>query len=132
MTPSRALKPLRRPRLWLWLWWCAMASVVLFSLLPAFLLPTVPSGGDKLEHFAAYCVLAVCAVQLFATRTALLQAALGLIALGVGLEIAQALLTSTRQMDAHDAVANALGVLGGMATVLAPWRDALLRYDTRR
>lgn len=131
MSRSHALKPLRRPRLWVGMWCCAIALVVLFSLVPAFLLPEVPSGGDKLEHFLAYFLLAAAAVQLFATRRALLRAGLGLVALGVALEIAQGLLTSTRQMDAHDALANALGVLGGLALVMTPLRDGLLRLDQR-
>jgi VanZ family protein len=112
-------------------WWCAIALVVLFSLAPAFLLPQVPAGGDKAEHFLAYFVLAAAAVQLFATRGALLRAGVGLVALGVALEVAQALLTSTRQMDVQDALANTLGVLAGLATALAPGRDLLLRYDQR-
>jgi VanZ family protein len=126
-----ALKPLRRPRLWLGAWWLAIALVVLGSLLPAFLLPQVPVGGDKLEHFGAYFMLAAAAVQLFATRTALLRSGLALVLLGVALELAQSLLTSTRQMDVNDALANSLGVLGGLLTLFTPVRDALLRFDAR-
>lgn len=131
MTHASALKPLRRPRLWLGAWWCGIALVVLLSLAPAFLLPEVPTGGDKAEHFLAYFALAAAAVQVFTTRSALLRAGAGLVALGIALEIAQALFTSTRQMDVHDALANTLGVLGGMATLMTPWRDVLLRYDRR-
>ena len=131
MTRIPALKPLRRPRLWLGAWWCGIALVVLLSLAPAFLLPQVPAGGDKAEHFLAYFILAAAAVQLFAMRGALLRAGTGLVALGIALEIAQALLTSTRQMDVHDALANTLGVLAGLATALAPGRDLLLHYDRR-
>lgn len=126
-TPS--LKPLRRPRLWLGLWWCGIAAVVLCSLLPAFLLPEVPQGGDKLEHFGAYALLAAAAVQLFTPRRALLRAGSGLVALGIGLEIAQGLFTTTRQMDVFDALANTLGVTAGLLTMLTSWRDALLRMD---
>lgn len=126
-----ALKPLRRPRLWLGLWWCAIAVVIAASLLPAFLLPDVPAGGDKLEHLGGYFLLAAAAVQLYAARRSLLRAGVGLVLLGVALECAQGLLTSTRQMDAWDALANSAGVLVGMATVLTPLRDALLHFDTR-
>lgn len=128
---TSALKPLRRPRLWLGLWWCAIALVVAASLLPAFLLPEVPAGGDKLEHFGGYFLLAAAAVQLFATWPHLLRAATGLVLLGIGLEIAQGLLTTTRQMDAYDALANSAGVLAGTAIALTPLRDALLRFDRR-
>jgi hypothetical protein len=34
-------------------------------------------------------------------------------------------------MDVYDALANTLGVTAGLLTVLAPWRDALLRMDRR-
>ena len=126
---ASALKPFRWPRLWLGLWWCAIALVALGSLLPAMLLPMVPAGGDKLEHLLGYGLLAAIAVQVFATRAALLRAAVGLVLLGVVLELAQGLFTATRAMDAIDALANTLGVALGMATMLAPVRDWLLRAE---
>ena len=125
------LKPLRRPWLWLGLWWCAIGVVIAASLLPAFLLPEVPAGGDKLEHLGGYFVLAAAAVQLYAARRSLLRAGIGLVLLGVGLEFAQGLLTTTRQMDAWDALANSAGVLAGLATVLTPLRNVLLHFDNR-
>ena len=126
---ASALKPLRRPRLWLGLWWCAIALVVLGSLLPAMLLPVLPAGGDKLQHLLGYGLLAAIAVQLFATRAALLRAGVGLVLLGIALEIAQGTLTSTRAMDVMDAVANTLGVALGLATALLPMRDWLVRVE---
>lgn len=127
-----ALKPLRRPRLWLSLWCVAIVAVIVGSLLPAADLPPVPAGADKLEHFAGYAVLAAIAVQLFATRAALARAGLGLVALGIVLEVLQSALTSTRVMDGWDALANCLGVLAGLATVMAPWRDLLLQLERAR
>ena len=76
-------------------------------------------------------MLAACAVQLFSGRRALAFAALGLVVLGIGIEIAQGLLTTTRAADPRDAVANTLGVALGMATVLTPWRHLLLRWERR-
>jgi len=125
------LKPLRHPRLWLGAWICALLATVVASLLPVFLLPMLPPGSDKLEHFGGYALLAAAAVQLFAGLRALSRAALGLVALGVVLEIAQGAFTATRQMDAFDALANTCGVLLGMATVLTPLRDLLLRWQRR-
>ena len=124
---ATALKPLRQPQWWLGLWWGAIALVVFGSLLPAMFLPVVPAGGDKLEHLLGYGVLAVMAVQLFATRVALLRAGIGLVLLGVLLEVAQGVLTSTRAMDPMDALANAAGVLLGLASAWTPARDWLLR-----
>ncbi|MDB6164357.1 MAG: rane protein [Xanthomonadaceae bacterium] len=131
MIGAGALKPLRRPRLWLGLWWTAIALVVVASLVPAFLLPQVPGGGDKVEHFTAYCLLAAAAVQLFLSRKSVVLSGLALIALGVALEIAQGLLTTTRQMDIQDALANTLGVVAGLLTVLTPCAGVLLTFDQR-
>jgi VanZ family protein len=122
-----ALKPFRRPRLWLPLWLIAVTAVVVLSLVNLSGLPPVPAGGDKVEHFLAYALLSAAAVQLFAKRRACLLVALLLVALGIGLEFAQGMLTSTRMADPRDAVANTLGVLAGLATMTTPLRDLLLR-----
>jgi hypothetical protein len=57
------------------------------------------------------------------------RAGLGLVVLGIALEAAQFLFTSTRMMDGWDALANSLGVLAGLATALTPMRDLLLRLE---
>ncbi|MGI8561038.1 MAG: VanZ family protein [Luteimonas sp.] len=104
--------------------------MVVASLLPAADLPDAP-GGDKLHHFLTYFALATAAVQLYARWPSLLGAGLGLVLMGIGLEHAQGVLTETRMADYWDALANTLGVVAGLATRLTPWRDALLRFDTR-
>lgn len=104
-------------------------AVIVGSMLPALLLPDVPRGGDKVQHLLGYAVLAAVAVQLFATRASLLRAAGGLVAMGVSIEIAQGTMTTSRAMDAWDALANTLGVLIGLATVLLPVRDVLLKFE---
>lgn len=129
---ARTYKPFRRPLLWRGLWTLGIAVVVVVSLMPAPDLPKLPQGSDKLEHFLAYAVLAAGAVQLYAKRFALFSACVCLALLGLGLEYAQGALTSTRLRDGGDALANTLGVLVGLATQFTPWRDALLRFDTRR
>ncbi|HEX2594852.1 MAG TPA: VanZ family protein [Luteimonas sp.] len=129
--PAPALKPLRHPRFWLGAWIGALLATIVVSLLPVFLLPVVPPGGDKFEHLGGYALLAAAAVQLFAARHALWRSAIGLVALGIALEIAQGAFTATRQMDVFDALANTGGVVLGMATVLTPLRDLLLRLQRR-
>ena len=131
MTAAPGLKPFRHPRLWLGLWALAIAVVIAVCLMPPPPLPPLPDNSDKVEHLLAYFVLAACVVQLFASRRALLAAAVGLVVLGIGIEIAQGLLTTTRAADPRDAVANTLGVVLGMATALTPWRDLLLRWEKR-
>ena len=125
------MKPFKRPKLWLGLWALAIAVVIAVCLMPPPPLPPLPDNSDKVEHLLAYFVLAACAVQLFSGKRALAFVALGLVVLGIGIEIAQGLLTTTRAADPRDAVANTLGVALGMATVLTTWRDLLLRWERR-
>lgn len=111
------------------MWVAMIAATVVVCLLPP---PPVPDLGinqvDKLEHIAGYLVLAAMARALFATRIALIGAGLALVALGIGLEIAQGQLTVTREPDAWDALANTVGVLLGLmaapAVRVLAWVDA--------
>jgi len=129
VTTLRGLKPLRHPRAWLALWWLAVVLVFVACLVPAPELPSVPRGFDKLEHFLAFFLLAASAVQLYATRRALWYAALGLLALGIAIELAQYAFTASRSMDPRDVLADALGVAAGFAIARTPLRDLLLRID---
>ena len=126
-----ALRPFRRPRLWLGLWLLAVAAVMVLSLANLSRLPPVPEGGDKVEHFLAYALLSASAMQLFARRGGCVVIALLLVAMGVGLEFAQGALTTTRMADPRDALANTVGVLAGLATLLTPMRGLLLALDAR-
>ncbi len=128
---GRSLKPFRRPLLWSALWCVAVALVVVLSLIPAPHLGQLPSGADKVEHFLAYAALAAGAVQLYPRWGSLLSVGVALVAMGIGLEYAQGALTEYRMMDRADALANTLGVIAGLGTQLTPWRDALLRFDSR-
>ena len=127
----RGLKPLRHPRAWLALWWLAVVLVFAACLVPARDLPPVPHGFDKIEHFLAFFLLAASAVQLYATRRALWFAALGLVGLGIAIELAQYAFTASRSMDPRDVLADALGVAAGFAIALTPLRDLLLRVEAR-
>lgn len=131
VTPG-VLKPLRWPAFWVGLWLLAIAVVVTTCLLPGEDLPKVAEGMDKLEHAGAFAVLAAWAVQLFATRRALLRAAVWLVFLGVLIEFLQGWFTADRTPDAVDALADATGVLLGLLVALTPARDLLLRWFPRR
>jgi VanZ family protein len=83
----------------------------------------------KIQHFAAYGGMMLWWVQLAATRVGRVRTAAWLIALGIGLEIAQSF-TGYREASILDACANTAGVLLGWA--LAPPRlPDLLALATR-
>lgn len=123
------IKPLRWPRFWLCMWLLAVLAMILVCLVRLDGLPPLPDNSDKVEHLLGYFVLGGAAVQLF-TRASLPWVAMGLVLLGIGIEIAQGQ-TAYRSADPYDALFNAMGVVLGMATALTPWRDLLLRIEKR-
>ncbi|GHA78463.1 VanZ family protein [Cognatilysobacter bugurensis] len=128
--PVRRLRPQRWPHAWLALW-IAMIAVVLFgSLLPAQRLPPPAFDGiDKVQHLFGYAVLAAYAVLLIARVRLQVFAMLGLVALGIGIELAQDALTATRRADAADVVANTLGVLLGWSLQRTRLREMLVALE---
>jgi VanZ family protein len=95
--------------------------VVVGSLLPERELTKVmaflPDISDKVQHFAAYLGLAVLAVLGHQRLKSGVALALCMIFLGIGLEFAQAW-SPGRTPDVFDALANACGVVCGMACVV--------------
>jgi len=87
--------------------------VVVLSLLPQDIAPHV-DVGDKVQHLIAYLCLALAGGIAFPDRRFLLALGLGLIALGVSLEIAQAFVPG-RFASIGDVAANTLGVAVGLA-----------------
>jgi VanZ family protein len=126
-----ALKTFHRPRLWLGLWLVAVLAVVVLSLVNLSGLPPVPEGGDKVEHFLAYALLSAAAVQIFRERRTCVAVAFALVGMGIGLEFAQGLLTTTRLGDPRDALANTLGVIAGLSTAFTPLRHLLQTLEVR-
>jgi len=96
-----------------WLW---AAAVVWLSLTPS--PPDLGiEGGDKLEHVAAYAVLMAWFGWLYQSRAARLGHAALWIALGFGLEVAQAT-TGYREFELADIAADAMGVAVGAALAI--------------
>lgn len=126
-----ALRPFRRPGVWVGLWGLMILAVIVVCLGPPPRIPELPSNSDKAEHFLTYVFLAFGAVQLFATRRALTSAGVGLVLLGIGIEVAQGLFTVDRSADPFDALANTLGVLAGLLLVRTRAREWALRLDRR-
>ena len=124
------LRTFRRPRLWLALWGVLIAGVIVGSLLPADELPVPPFAAfDKLEHAFGYGMLSAYAMMLFARRRTQAWAAVGLVVLGIAIEIAQAGWTSSRSGDPSDVLADLIGVLAGSSIASTTWARGLQRID---
>lgn len=124
------LRDFHRPNRWLALWIGAIVAVMALSLIPPPPM-AVPDHFDKVEHLLGYWLLSAGAVQLFARPRTQLWAALGLVAMGIALELAQSAFTQTRVGDAVDALANTTGVALGMLLSLTPMARWLQRLDAR-
>ncbi len=126
---SVALRAFRRPAVWVGVWVLLILAVIVVCLGPPPDMPDMPENTDKAEHFLTYVGLSFWAVQLFATRRALLWAGFGLVLLGVGIEFAQGAFTVHRSADPFDALANTLGVVAGLSLACTPAREWVLRLD---
>jgi VanZ family protein len=93
-------------------------AVVVLSLLPVRELPNV-NVSDKIEHAAAYLMLSLWFGGLLRVR-AFLGLGLALLALGGGIELAQAGMGLGRQGDWRDMLANAVGVVAGLFLAAIP------------
>lgn len=101
----------------------AIFAITDLALQPGHEMPASMLGSDKLEHFAAFAVLAVLARIAWPGLTHLFSVP-ALMLYGLGIEIAQATLTTGRTASMADFAADVLGIASGM---LAAW---LLRSRT--
>ena len=103
-----------------------MLSWIVFfvGLLAVIALSVIPSGAipntglsDKMDHMAAYAALALAGGIAIRGARSLLMLVAGLLLLGLGLELVQALLPS-RLASGHDILANVIGItLGSTAAI---------------
>jgi VanZ family protein len=121
------LRPLRYGRLWL-----ALGAVMVALMLYVCLIPKVPGpkfpGVDKIEHLLAWLALSAWFASLV-ERRGFLRLAIALVALGIGIEVAQELTNLGRQGDWRDVVANSLGVAAGMLSVALTGDSWLARIE---
>lgn len=108
-----------------------IVAVVVVSLMPPPPMPEVAFEGiDKVEHVLGYFALSTMSTALFAPMRTRARIAAALVALGIGLELAQGAMTTTRTPDLLDALANTVGVVLGLVatpvTRLVAWIDARL------
>ena len=100
-------------QLWVAAFWLAVLAGTVVSLLPS---PQLPDpwfpGSDKLQHTVAYAVLFVLGRQAgYRSKWGL---PLGVLVLGVAIELAQGAFTTTRTAEWIDVVADAMGIAFGL------------------
>lgn len=119
--------PLAHKRLWLAASTALLALVVYASLGPSPALST-PGNFDKLGHFGAYLCLAVWFTALY-PRSKYWRVAVGLLALGLAMEVLQHVMARGRYGDPRDMAANASGVLLGCGLAIAATGSWAARVD---
>lgn len=109
-------------------WWIlgfVLVGLVLFvCLIPGKDVPDTPFN-DKINHFLAHFALAAWFAGLMERRN-WWKLLLSLVALGVGIEIAQGLMHEGREADYRDELANFCGALAGLGVSrlgLARWPE---------
>lgn len=117
---------LRYRAVWVPVGWLLVALVVWGTLTPS---PpgALAVGGDKLAHGAAYLILALWFGGLYAGAVRGAHA-LGLAAMGVGLELLQDA-GGVRQLEVADMIANGIGVVCGWLLAHLPALSVVARLD---
>lgn len=125
------MQPLRYARAWLVTGLLGLAAGLALALLPSSTVVT-PAANDKLLHAAGFLALMVWFGGIF-TRRLVARVALALAAYGLLIELLQSLTTS-RQAEALDVVADVVGILLGWllsAAGLSRWCTTLESWLAR-
>jgi VanZ family protein len=128
---ATAYLPLPHLHWWLRVGRLGLAAVVVLSLVPSPEIAVSVEGLDKLEHGLVWLAATTWYAQLLASRRRLALYAIGFLALGCAIELAQGL-TPWRSADWRDLVADAIGVGLGYALAFTPVRRVLSRVDRSR
>ena len=99
-------------RLWHTLGWLLVVLVVFLSLTPKAPVVLEVPGSDKVNHFVAYLFMMLWFSQLHRQPRRQFWIGVGLVALGVCLELVQGLL-AYRSADVLDGLTNGCGVVAG-------------------
>ncbi len=110
------LLPLRYPRFWLAVGWLLIVAAIVSSLVPAQKLPNI-GASDKLEHMAAYALIALWFSGIY-PKSRYVLIGVCLFALGVAIEWAQGAMALGREADLRDMLANATGIAAGLIIAL--------------
>lgn len=124
------MRPLRFARQWIAVGWLLVGGLVTVSLVRLPFEIGADRAADKLAHVFAYLLVMGWFAQIWTARRALAAHAVFLVALGLLLELLQAL-TAYRTLDGKDALANAGGVLLGALSARTPAASLLARLEAR-
>ncbi len=124
------MRPLRYQRLWRAIGWTMLAIVTLAMAIPTPQVDVPVDYADKWVHVVALFILAAWTAQLHPPSPALWWRGIALIIYGIATEGMQALLP-WRSADWTDVLANATGVVLGVATAATPLSKVLCRIERR-
>lgn len=108
---------LRHPRVWLAVGWLLVILAFIGSIVPLRDLPKAPLPSDKVQHVAAYALLALWFAGIY-PRSRYLVIGIGLFVMGIFIEWAQGAMQLGRQSDLRDVVANSIGIVAGLTLAL--------------
>ena len=120
---------LRLLRLWQAIGIALIGLVVYLSLTPRPIEVPV-EHGDKYGHILAYGTLMLWFAQIYLTQRARIGWAIGLVAMGIGLEFVQRM-TGYRSFEIADMVADACGVIVGWLAAPPRLPNALRYLEAR-
>lgn len=109
------------------IFWCTIALNTIMSLIPASSVPDVFNFWDKAQHFLSFVIIAI--IGCMAYPKSWKGLAVGLIAYGAAVEIAQGTLTATRFGDIFDLISDGLGSVAGIFICLTARR--LLQFTKK-
>lgn len=81
----------------------------------------IPFASETVGHLVLWAVATLLACGAFGRLSRLPVIAISLFALSAALEVGQGLLSSTRNPQVHDLVANTVGIAVGLAVAVSAW-----------
>jgi VanZ family protein len=94
-----------------YVFWFSVLVTIILTLMPSHQIPSAVQIWDKAEHAIIFFILMFTGSVTYSKRSELV--AFGLISYGTGIELAQEYLTTTRNGDKFDIIADVAGVILG-------------------
>ena len=111
------LLALRHTRVWLAAGWLLVILACVGSIVPLRDLPSAPLPNDKVQHIAAYALLALWFAGIY-PRSRYVVIGISLFLMGICIEWVQGAMHLGRQSDLRDVLANSFGIVVGLTLAL--------------